>query len=198
MTMIKKMLFTLTAFACLFFGEGLYAQDNSEHIEFRGLPVYGNLEKFVSQLEALGYKQTERIDNAVAMEGSFTGKEVTLFVFASKKTKNVWKVQVRFDKSTSWSSIKADYKYYKEAFEKKYGKYDVCYEFFSKPYYEGDGFELQALRYEKCSYFTSFNVTGGVIWITMDKSERLVINYEDATGTEIQRQEKEAAVIDDI
>ena len=195
---MKKLLIPIIALLFFFSGESVLAQDSPEHLEFKGIPITGSLDSFIDKLEAQGYKQSERIDNAVVMEGSFTGKDVTLFIFGSKKTKNVWKVQVRFEKSTTWSSLKSDYNYYKSAFEKKYGKPDASYEFFSRPYYEGDGFELQAVRVEKCTFFTSFKATGGVIYISMDKSERLVINYEDSDGTEIQRKEKEASVIDDI
>lgn len=179
-------------------GNPLYAQESQKHIEFRGIPVSGNLNTFVGKLGGLGYKVAERSDNAVLMEGKFTGKDVEIIVFSSKKTKTVWKVLVRFDKATSWSSLKYDYEYYKSAFTKKYGNPETSYEFFSDPYYEGDGYELQAVRVEKCHYVSFYNTEGGVVYIEMDKSERLCVHYEDSVGTEKQKKERDEAVIDDI
>ena len=176
----------------------LYAQDSVTHLEFKGIPLDGPLNKFVSQLEKAGYTVTDRTDDVVMMSGQFTGKNATIIVVGSKKSKTVWKVKVLQPKESSWYDIKSNYKKYKESYTKKYGSPSHNYEFFSRPYYEGDGYELQALRLDKCTYFTSYDVAGGVIYISMETEERLSISYEDSTNVKISRTEKENAIIDDI
>ena len=48
-----------------------------------------------------------------------------------------------------------------ELFTKKYGEPKDHFEFFSSPYYEGDGYELQALRKEKCNYISFWTLDKG-------------------------------------
>lgn len=182
----------------LFWGNTALAQDNADHLEFKGVPLNGKITEFVQKIEKQGFHTSERLETAVIMEGKFTGKDATILVAASKKSKTVWKVKVFLPKRTSWSSIKSDYMYYKEVFTKKYGNPTDNYEFFSKPYYEGDGYEMSALRNEKCHYISAYSTNHGVIYIEMTSSEEIAISYEDKINTEIMNREKEESVIDDI
>ena len=174
------------------------AQNDDTHLEFRGIPIDGKIDSFVNKLERLGYTVSKQAGSNVIMKGTFAGKDATLFILGTPKTNTVWKVAVNFSEASSWSSIKSDYKYYKEMFTKKYGTPKDVYEFFAKPYYEGDGYELQALRVEKCFYFTSYEVTGGTIVVQMSRFEYIQIIYEDSQNYTIKSNEENDAVIDDI
>lgn len=156
---MKKILLVVALFLSL----SLSAQ---EHLEFRGIPIDGHLNSFVSKMKSIGYTVHEEDGNVVVMKGKFTNKDVLLAVIASVKTHIVWKVSVLFDEASSWSSLKSDYLEYKELFTNKYGM-PRSYEFFSKPYYEGDGFELQALRNEKCTYASFFENSVGYIGVRL-------------------------------
>ena len=83
-------------------------------------------------------------------------------------------------------------------FVKKYGNPTNNYEFFSKPYYEGDGYELSALRNEKCHYISAFETKNGVVYLEISKFKKIEINYEDKANSNIMDREKEETVIDDI
>ena len=198
--MVKKAI--LSVFFIVFFivvgGNHVYAQDSISHIEFKGIPLNGKLDDFVKKLETQGYKVTESLDNVIMMDGQFTGKDATILVISTKKSKTVWKVVVKFSEMSSWSSLKSDYYYYKEMFVKKYGSPTRKFEFFSKPYYEGDGYELSALRNEKCYYLSAFETNSGVVYLEISKYKRIEISYEDDANSHIMNREKEESVIDDI
>ena len=175
-----------------------YAQDSISHLEFKGIPINGRIDDFVNKLEVQGFKITEKLDGIVMMDGQFTGKDATICIVSTRKSKTVWKVVVKFSEKSSWSSLKSDYKYYKEMFVKKYGNPTNNYEFFSKPYYEGDGYELSALRNEKCHYISAFETKNGVVYLEISKFKKIEINYEDKANSNIMDREKEETVIDDI
>ena len=189
---MKKMLFSLlialmsvTAFS-------------QEHLTFNGVPINGTLEEFVQKLESKGFKLVEYMGSNAVMKGDFAGNSATLFILGSKKTKTVWKVAAQFADKDSWSDLKSQYNSYKDMYTQKYGKPSDHFEFFSKPYYEGDGYELQALRKGKCNYISFYNIANGTICVELSKSECLQLGYEDKINTGIAREEKNTTVMEDI
>lgn len=181
-------------FAMMLMSTTFFAQ---EHLDFRGVPIDGHVDNFIAKMKELGYALDENSDGVAIMEGKFIGKDVNLFIVYTPKTNIVWKVGVFFDKATSWSSIKSDYREYKELYKTKYGE-GKSYEFFSKPYYEGDGYEMQAVRKEKCRYTTFFECTAGNITVEISSNERILISYEDAINVKLNRSEKTSSALDQI
>jgi len=188
-----KKIFTL--FAIMFFSLSLLAQ---EHLDFRGVPIDGQLDDFVVKMESMGYTVKKRDGNIVIMEGQFTNRDAELWIVSSNQTKTVWKVIVDFSKSSSWSSLKNSYFEYKDLYIKKYGSNNKSYEFFSKPYYEGDGYELQALRKDKCTYATFFINENGTIAVKLTRFENLQIGYEDKINGDKSSKEKTSSALDEI
>ena len=185
---------------CLCVSLWAFAQDvdSVKHLEFKGIPIDGSLNEFVSKLEAKGFTKTETMGTIAQLKGEFAGENVNVYVVGSEKTKTVWKVAVFFPEKSSWRSLKRDYFDYKELFTKKYGKPKNDFEFFSDPYYEGDGYELQALRLDKCSYCSFYNTREGSIMLEIDSSKCISVGYEDATNVKIKSREEEENVMDDI
>jgi hypothetical protein len=85
-----------------------------------------------------------------------------------------------------------------ELYTSKYGQPSDNFEYILSPYYEGDGFELQALRNEKCTYSTFFITDSGFIIVKMTNSGKLSLEYEDKTNSDQDSKEKESSVLDDI
>lgn len=181
---------------CCFFSCALYAQE--KHLEFKGTPLNGTLTSFVQKMKTKGYKTILTQDNAVVMEGEFIGKKANIFILATPKTKIVWKVGVNLEKEISWSSLKSEYRKIKDSYIKKYGKPLHSFERFDEPYYEGDGYEMQALKLEKCTYISYFETPEGMISVGLDSSGSIAIGYEDGTNVDIAFKEKENAVMNEI
>ena len=167
-------------------------------MEFKGIPINGTLSSFVQKMKSKGYKSIYSQDNAVIMVGEFIGKKANIGILASTKSKIVWKVAVNLDEEISWSSLKSEYFKIKESYIKKYGRPLRSFEKFYDPYYEGDGYELQALKMEKCTYITYFDTPTGMISVGMDSSGCISIMYEDGINVKIASKEKENAVMNEI
>lgn len=137
---------TLLALFLMFFVA--FSVNAQEHMKFMGIPIDGTQNEFGVKLIAKGFVKKGIDGNIHSFKGRFTGKDVDVYVLATEKTKVVWKVVVFFEKETSWSSIKTMFNDYKVMLTEKYGKPSDDFHFFVKPYYEGDGYEMQALRME--------------------------------------------------
>ncbi len=189
--MIKKLLFIILL--TLSFSFSAYPADN-ETLKFKNIPIDGKLDTFIELLEKQGYKSYYETDFGVMLEGDFLGQDAKIAVLCSPKTKLVWKVSVIFPENKSWISLKNHYKKIKELYNKKY-TYDISYEFFKDPYYEGDGYELSAFKQEK-AYWTTFYMEG--IMIEVNNKAELVISYENSDNGDIASQEREANSLDEI
>ena len=189
---MKRMLLTLCSVLIVTFAQA------QEHMIFKDISMDCNLTTFVSKLVAKGYEKVLVKDDAVALTGNFAGKkDCTILVLSSANSHLVWKVSVLFPEHTSWSSLKSEYFLFKESYSKKYGKPE-SFEYFTDPYEEGDGYELQAVKLEKCIYASYFNTPLGYIVLDIHKDKFVRVTYEDAINAEIRDKEKEQAVSDDI
>lgn len=196
---MKKIL--LLSITSLILSIACFAQ--TEHLKFKGFPITGKLSSFVSTLRSAGYSTVTTTENSIIMKGAFAGfEDCVVFVISTPKTKTVWKIVVYLPEQTSWYSVKSRYNTYKEQYTEKYGTTDKSFEFFSDPYYEGDGYELLALDQEKCHYNSFWKVENGHISLSIESlrySEANVkITYEDSKGAELMSKEKGQIVNDDI
>ena len=141
-------------------------------------------------MKSLWYTISSNDDDSAIMKGKFTNRDADIFVLATPQTKTVYKVFVDFAKESSWSTLKSHYFDYKALYIKKYGETESSYEFFSKPYYEGDGYELQALTKEKCTYATFFKTPTGFVVVELTKYECLRLGYEDKINVELRSKPK--------
>lgn len=193
MLLISMLVFLLTSICA-------QEQENAkrEHLDFKGVEINGPLSTFVSKLEEKGFKkEKEWGSDAVIMEGEFASKQTTVYILASADTKTVWKVCAQLPKIDTWSSLKLEYFKYKELYTQKYGKPE-SFEFFSKPYYEGDGYETQALKKEKCTYSSYFKTNVGYVSIAISKYNCIEISYEDSKNNELRKIEQEKNILDEI
>lgn len=189
---MKRFLLTLCAIS---FSLAVFAQ---EHMTFKGVSMDNSLSSFISQLKSKGFTLDATEDNVALLKGDFAGKsDCTIGIVATKQGKKVWKVVVYFPEETSWYSLKSEYKSFKSSYTEKYGS-PKSFERFDDPYYEGDGYELQALRLEKCTYKSYYNTSKGYISVGIDKSGCVTVAYEDAINVEIKRKEAEMSVSEDI
>jgi len=110
-------------------------------------------------------------DGDFKFEGSLVGhKAQGLALFGDRK---VAKVIVRI--ITPDHKAIETYRSMKEVLTKKYGKPSSDYEFFKKPYYDGDGFEAQAIKLGKAT-FSSF--WGSALNLEIHESLTVQLNYE--------------------
>ena len=147
-------------------------KSQSQHLKFKEIPINGNLSEFITKMKVEGFVLKEVEGNIAIMSGLFVGKKSDIYIVASPKSKTVWKVSVNLPDESTWYSLKSSYNTFKSQFSKKYGDPTESYEFFSKPYYEGDSYEMQALSLEKCNYYSYWENDLGIISIELSKIGR--------------------------
>jgi hypothetical protein len=81
----------------------------------------------------------------------------------------------------------------------KYGKGE-SYEDFESPYYEGDGYEMTAVRIGKCNYFTKYKLTNGMIIVAIAKIDKgsVLLYYTDSINDKIAKREKANQKLNDL
>ncbi|MCL3851445.1 hypothetical protein M1P97_09120 [Parabacteroides sp. GYB001] len=175
----------------------VFAQN--DHLEFKDIQIDGNINSFVEKMKQNGFVLvTPMKDNLTAMSGNFVGKKCEIYILSTPKTKKACKVVVFLPESENWSDIKSDYFSYKDLYTKKYGDPKDSFNFFTKPYYEGDGYEMQALRKKKCTYASYWITDKGTIAVDISSSQQISFGYEDKINMSIYSQEQEAESINDI
>ena len=192
---MKKLLFLFLSVIAFY---SAYAQQ--EHLTFKGIPIDGQAGPFVEKLKQQGFtvKQTLK-DGDVVMDGIFANNDCEIFILVTPKTKTIWKIGI-FNKRkyTNWSSIKMDYDELKNLYTQKYGNPSHDYHFFSSPYELGDGYEISALKLDKCTYYTAYDVKSGYISIKMSSTCQIIMSYEDALNSALKTIESEKEALEDI
>ena len=194
---MKKLLVVLFAILSAF---NMNAQEGSEHFKFKGIEIKGSIDSFANSLAKQGYtiKSHNDADTRI-LTGKFANRECTIALLGTPNTNTIWKVVVMFDKEySSWYSIKSDFESLKSSFISKYGTPSGDYHFFSYPYEEGDGYEMTAIRADKCTYAAFFNLSHGSISIKISKFKSINICYEDELGSQIFSKEKSSIISNDI
>jgi hypothetical protein len=163
---------------------------SKREVAFLGLPIGGSADAFAAKLENKGFHKVEIKENITELKGMFLDNMCEIWIICTPITKVVWKVAVTFPEQTSWYSLKASFQERCGNLTAKYGQPHDTYEFFSEPYQEGDGYEMQALENEKCIYAYDWNIKNGTISCEIAKGGYIRIAYENDANAAIDDKEK--------
>jgi hypothetical protein len=119
---------------------------------FDGVSISGDLSTAVTKYKSKGYTLSKYFENGAILKGNVAGNSIELYIFTTPKSKKVCKMVAFLEEDISWRSLKSNYTKFYDIFLQKYGEPDSKYDFFSKPYFDGDGYELQAVRLEKATF----------------------------------------------
>lgn len=158
--------------------------------EFNGVKIDGDLPSFTNALKAKGYTFHRTLDNGCIMKGKIGFKDVDVFIFTTPKSKKVFKLTIYFEEKSTWSSLKSDYQQLAAALTEKYGQPSNTYDSFSKPYYEGDGYEMSAVQLEKCNYSSYWlNKENLTLAVEISKYKQVKLVYENDKNMDLKEQE---------
>lgn len=156
-----------------------FAQTESEHLTFKGVPIDGSLNSFVQKMKQKGFTYDDTYNNTVLMKGSFSGyADCKIWVFTTKQTDLVYNVSVSFPYAESWSFLYSNYSRLKEMLTTKYGEPSECTESFdaySQP--NDDQMKMMYTNMDKCKYQTVFTTSKGVIKLIIS---HIRANYQDS------------------
>lgn len=169
-----------------------------QHMKFMGIPIEGTVSDFSSKIVSKGFELKWSGNGCNVYKGSFLNEDVTVFVLGSTDSPLLLGVNIEFPKQLSWSNLSTRFDDYGELFSKKYGQPYKQRRKFTSPYYNGDGYEMSAVRLEKCEYETTWKTAEGLIRISINKKCCVTIDYANLSALSEFSQKQEKENINDI
>jgi hypothetical protein len=153
-----------------------YSQ-SSEHLVFKGVPLDGTLNEYVSKMEQEGFANLGTENETAILNGDFAGyKDCMISVSTLKQKDLVYKIAVIFPEKDTWSTLSGNYFDLKEMLTEKYGKPSEVIEKFDGSSYsqpKDDGDKMFKVKFDNCKYFS--------VWKTDKGDIQLSIEHESVT-----------------
>lgn len=144
----------------------LFAQ--TDHLKFKGVPIDGTLNQFVTKMQNAGFTKLGQDGKAVILEGDFAGYKDCYIVVSTLDNKDlVKKIGVKFNNHDNWRSLENNYQNLKKMLTKKYGApFDVVEEFQSR-YVNDDNDKYHEVIMNRCNFRTEWKTELGSIILTI-------------------------------
>ena len=193
----------LTTLFCFVLTMTSIAQDNTDtivHMTFKGVPIDGSLNEYVSKMKQSGFTLIGTEDGVVMLKGDFAAYKGCIIGVATLKGKDlVSKILVIFPEQETWSTLSSNYYNLKELLTEKYGEAAEIVEKFdtySEP--NDDNARMHELGMDRCKFFTIFELENGSIQLSIEhdgfSSSFVMLSYYDKINSEKIRQK----AIDDL
>ncbi|MCR9063834.1 MAG: hypothetical protein NXI00_07700 [Cytophagales bacterium] len=187
---MKSFLFTLI----LLIPASLSLGQKNEHLKFKGVPIDGTLNDYLSKMKESGFTLLNSEDGTAVLNGDFAGYKDCIIQVSTLKGKDlVSKISVRFPVITNWSPLSSNYFNLKELLTEKYGEPNLSIEKFdtsSPP--DDDVSRMYHTKLNRCKYLTTFELKNGSIQLSIGNgsysSTYVSLLYFDKVNSEIIRQ----------
>jgi len=143
--------------------------DSSGHLTFKGVPIDGTLDEYVSKMKKSGFTHKDTEDETAILEGDFASYKNCIVGVSTLKQKNlVSKIAVVFPDRDTWSSLSSNYFNLKEMLTEKYGKPSECVEKFQSYTPDDDGTKMIKVQLDACKYYTIYESEKGTIQLSIE------------------------------
>ncbi|MDC1986484.1 hypothetical protein [Bacteroides uniformis] len=163
---MKKVFFSL--FLAFTIVATAFAQEESEHLTFKGVPIDGTLNEYVTKMKQAGFTHIGTQDGTAILKGDFAGfKGCTIGVATLKTTNKVNTIGVIFPEQDDWDSLENNYTHLKSMLTEKYGEPSDCVETFQgygSPQTDSD--KLHKLKMDECTWYTTYSTSKGDIQLS--------------------------------
>lgn len=167
-------------------------------IKFKNIPISGNISDMVTKLQNLGYIFDGMKDGVAVLNGTFLNRNCEIVLYATPISEQMHTITVSSGSKNSWYSLKSEYTEIKNLIKEKYNVTpNKSSEKFYSPYYEGDGYEMQALRNDKCSYFSTFKIGNDKIGVYI-LEDKVLLLYENSSNKSLNNIEENRKAYLDI
>ncbi len=164
----------------------------SEHLSFKGVPIDGTLNEYVTKMKQSGFTMLGTENGVAMLKGDFASyKGCTVGVATLKGKDLVSKITVIFPEQKSWDLLSSNYFNLKEMLTEKYGQPSESVEKFSSYEPEDDGSKMTQVHLDACKYVTTYETDKGSIQLSIkgDISNAFVIlSYFDKINSNIIRE----------
>jgi hypothetical protein len=91
------------------------------HMEFKNIPINGNLDKFVNKLIKLGFTEPQLVkENQIKLKGIFLEKNCEIYVYGTIKNQSVYKVRVNMPGEVP-DSLQSSFEKIQKLYASEYG-----------------------------------------------------------------------------
>lgn len=173
---------------------------SSDHLTFKGVPIDGTLNEYVSKLKKSGFNHVGTENGVAMLKGDFAAYRNCIIGVATLEQKDlVSKITVIFPGQDTWSSLSSNYFSLKELLTEKYGEpAEIVEEFQSNSQPRDDNSKMFEVKIDNCKYYTTYETEKGSIQLSIDHDSVLTcfirFTYCDKINDRIIR----AKAIDDL
>ena len=194
---MKKIIFSLVV---MLTSMTSFAQTESPHLTFKGVPIDGTLNEYVQKMKQKGFDYLGTEDGIAILTGDFAAyKGCTVGVATLKQKDLVSKITVIFPNCETWAGLSNNYFSLKEMLTEKYGKpADVTEKFqgYSDP--RDDNSRMHEVKMDRCKYVTTFETPKGDIQLYIGHNSMMscyvMLSYFDKINGDVIR----AKAMDDL
>jgi hypothetical protein len=174
--------------------------DPAEHLTFKGVPLDGTLDEYVSKMKQNGFRHLSTEDGIAMLQGDFAGyKDCYVGVSTLKQKDLVYKIGVRFPNKDTWSTLSGNYFDLKNMLTEKYGKpsdVEEKFDTYSKP--KDDGAKMYEVKFDRCKYYSIWQTEKGEIQLSIDHKSVLSCFVKLAYFDKINSQTIKKQALDDL
>lgn len=175
---MKKLIFAIILLA------GLAASAQTEHLTFKGVPIDGNLNSFVSKLKQKGFSLLHSESGTAVLNGDFAAYKNCMVGVYEHESGIVNRIAVMFPNKDTWARLYGDYSNLKEMLTEKYGEPTSIEEFEQMSYDMNDNSKMHEVRMGRCRYISDWETNNGTIELRIDHQLSIgcmvILIYADA------------------
>lgn len=147
--------------------------DSSRHLTFKGVPLDGTLDQYVSKMKQSGFKHLSTEDGVAMLQGDFAGyKDCHVGVSTVKQKDLVYKIGVLFPEKETWSTLSGNYFDLKQMLTEKYGNpSDVVEKFDRQSEPRDDNSKMYEVKFDRCKYYSIWKTDKGEIQLSIDHND---------------------------
>jgi hypothetical protein len=174
--------------------------DTSKHLTFKGVPINGTLDEYVSKMTMTGFTLAETQNGISILKGDFASYKSCVVEVSTLKTKDlVSKIAVRFPDSDTWEILSNNYSNLKKMLSEKYGNASDSsdtFQAYSQP--ESDFLKMSYVKSDKCKYHTTFKTEKGSIQLSIEHDRFLLCFIKLVYFDKINSETVKKQALDDL
>ena len=170
-----------------------FAQTESPHLSFKGVPIDGTLNEYVQKMKQKGFDYLGTEDGIAILSGDFAAyKGCTVGVATLRQKDLVSKITVIFPNCETWAALSDNYYSLKEMLTEKYGEpadFIEKFQGYSEPRDDND--RMYEVKMDRCKYVTTFETSRGSIQLSIGHNSMIscfvILSYFDKINGEVIR-----------
>lgn len=167
---MKKLLSTLFLSFTVFISFSQVMSDTAKHLMFKGVPLDGTLDQYVSKMKQNGFTHLNTKDGVAMLQGDFAGyKSCYVGVSTLKQKDLVYKIGVLFPEKDTWSTLSGNYFDLKQLLTEKYGSpNEIVEKFDSRIEPKDDESKMYDVKFDHCKFISIWSTDKGEIQLSID------------------------------